>query len=236
MLAKEQAQGIVLAKTDRGEADRTFVVFTKERGKMHIVAKGERKLLSKLRRGIDLFYLTRLTFIESPKRITLTDVDLINSFSEIRHDWRKFEIAMRISILLQKILPLQGKDEFVYRLTKEVLMDLRKSKKYFQRYYYYFFWRLINILGYQPNFLANLDQDVFVSAIEGIVSRKNSSTNVIIFPETRKLLHLIFQQEKSKFYLSEVTPKIQANLAKVSEIYLHFLDFSKDGDSPNFRL
>ena len=216
MLAKEQDEVIVLGKVNQGEADRIFIALAKNQGKINLFAKGERKILSKLRPGIDSFYQTKITFIESPRRITLTDVDLVDDFPGLRADWRRFEIATWISALLQEVLPQRGKDKEVFSLTLESLKDIRRAIKHFQRYYYYFFWRLLDISGYLPDF--------------------NNEKRFFISPETKRLLQQILKKEKKIFYQQFISPTVQKNLVAISKLYAQFLHFGKGGESSIFTL
>ena len=43
----EKLQGFVLKRTNYGEADKILTVFTKERGKIKVLAKGVRKIKSR---------------------------------------------------------------------------------------------------------------------------------------------------------------------------------------------
>ncbi len=238
MLAKEQDEAIVLAKIDRGEADRVFVVLAKNQGKINLLAKGERKILSKLRQAIDVFYLTKITFIESPRRLTLTDVDLINDFPKIRANWRKFEVAMRISDLLQDVLPIRGKDKEIFSLTIEILKDLSRATQYFQRYYYYFLWRLLDLSGYIPQsfFNSRSGRKTFVSRTEGVMAKKPKTDFVLCRSETKEVLQNILLRQKKIFYRQSIPLAVQKNLATISKVYLEFLDLGKDGYSLGFRL
>lgn len=56
-------QGIVLARTDYGEADRILTFLTADHGKVKAIAKGVRKSKSKLAGGIELFSISDLTMI-----------------------------------------------------------------------------------------------------------------------------------------------------------------------------
>lgn len=58
---KEQA--IVLTRTNFGEADRILTVLTPGHGKVRIMAKGVRKIKSKLAGGIELFSVSQITYI-----------------------------------------------------------------------------------------------------------------------------------------------------------------------------
>ena len=237
MLTKEQDEVIVLSKTDKGEADRVFTVLAQHEGKINLFAKGERKILSKLRRAMDLFYLTRATFIESPIRITLTDVTLIDGFPALRHNWRKFQVAGWISDLLNLVLPLKVKDEEIFLLTKESLEDLNQATESFQRYYYYFFWRFLKVLGYQPEmgFSKSFSEKFFVSSSRGIIKSKTGE-NRLINPEVKFLIQSIFQGEKENFYRQDISLSSQKNLTETSSLYFDFLALVKDSHSFDFKL
>ncbi len=57
--------GIVLARTDYGEADRILTLLTPDYGKVRLMAKGVRRIKSKLAGGIELFSISNVTFIQS---------------------------------------------------------------------------------------------------------------------------------------------------------------------------
>lgn len=55
---------IVLSRTDYGEADRIITVLTPAYGKLSLLAKGVRRVKSKLAGGIELFSVSEITFIK----------------------------------------------------------------------------------------------------------------------------------------------------------------------------
>ena len=64
MFTHYRTKGIILQKTDRGETDRLFTFYTKDFGKLDLLARAERKITSKLRGGLELFYLSEVEFIQ----------------------------------------------------------------------------------------------------------------------------------------------------------------------------
>ena len=239
MWAKEADEALVLSQTERGEADRVFTIFTRQQGKLNLLAKGERKILSKLRRGIDLFYLTRVTFVSTTVRNTLTDVDLINDFSVLRQDWRKFQVASWLSRLVDFSLPLAVQEEEVFSLLRESWEDLEKIEKYFQRPYYYFLWQFFKILGYQPEILfSSSKHKIFISSIEGIFSGQTRQLKNarLIDSLSRSWLQLILRGEKEDFYQQPFSPAEEKNLKEISQLYLSFLSLGRDGETLGFRL
>lgn len=56
--------GIVLRRTDYGEADRILNLLTPDQGKISLMAKGVRRAKSKLAGGIELFSVSSITYIK----------------------------------------------------------------------------------------------------------------------------------------------------------------------------
>jgi DNA repair protein RecO (recombination protein O) len=57
-------QAIVLSRTEFGEADRILTLLTPEYGKIRVMAKGVRRVKSKLAGGIELFSVSDVAFIK----------------------------------------------------------------------------------------------------------------------------------------------------------------------------
>lgn len=56
-------KGIVLSRTEFGEADRIITVLTTDHGKIRLIAKGVRRIKSKSAGGIELFSVSDITYI-----------------------------------------------------------------------------------------------------------------------------------------------------------------------------
>ena len=154
-----RTRGIVFKKTDLGEADRTFSFLTEDFGRLEILAKAERKIKSKLRGGLEIFYLTDIEFIQGKTHKTLTDAFLIENFKNIRKDLRKLKIAYRIADILENLVKGEEKDENIWELLLEVFQRFNNLPAFrtqqfntfsLQLIYYYFLWNFLSILGYQP--------------------------------------------------------------------------------------
>ena len=80
-------KGIVLARTNYGEADRIVTVLTPEHGKLRVMAKGVRRLKSKLAGGVELFCVSDLSLIRGRGDLsTLTSSRMHHQFSSITKD------------------------------------------------------------------------------------------------------------------------------------------------------
>lgn len=76
--------GIVLTRVEYGEADRIITLLTPDHGKLRLMAKGVRRVKSKLAGGIELFSVTNLTFIKGRGEIgTLVSTRLVKHYGHI---------------------------------------------------------------------------------------------------------------------------------------------------------
>jgi len=158
--------GFVLKKTDRGEFDQSFSVFTRDFGKLEITAKAIRKIKSKLRAGIDIFYFSEIEFIQGKNQKTLTDAIAVEKFVDIRRNLGGLGTARKIAQALDGMVRGQEKDQRIYNLLEEVFNKLNDCAAAsdaqilpepfsvptkLEIIYYYFVWNLFSILGYQIN-------------------------------------------------------------------------------------
>jgi len=153
MFLHYRTRGFILKKADRGEADRIFTVYTKDFGKLEILGKAIRKISSKLRSGIEIFYLSEIEFIQGKALKILTDAILIEKFENLKNNLNKLKIAYKISQVLDNLVFGQEPDEKIWQLLEETFRKLNKLEitgPKLELLYYYFFWNLISLLGYQP--------------------------------------------------------------------------------------
>lgn len=153
MAVHYRTQGLVLKKRDLGEADRIFTIFTKNFGKLEILAKAIRKIKSKLRGGMEIFYLSDIEFIQGKTHKTLTDAILIENFKNLKKDLLKLKIAYKIAEISEQLIKGEEKDEKIWQLFSETFQTLNNAPLSIvkcQLLYYYFLWSLLSILGYQP--------------------------------------------------------------------------------------
>jgi DNA repair protein RecO (recombination protein O) len=156
MAVHYRTNAIVFKKEDRAENDRTFTAFTYDFGKLDVYAKAIRKINSKLRAGIDIFYLSEIEFIRGKNNKTLTDAEPIEKNSNIFYDFEKIKIAYQITNVLEKFIKGQQEDKEIWNLLVDTFKKLnvrQSSANNQQLLYYYFFWNFFSVLGYRPEIL-----------------------------------------------------------------------------------
>ncbi len=169
MFTHYRTQGIVLKKEDRREADQVFTIFTKDFGRLEIMAKSVRKIKSKLRGGMELFYLSEIEFVQGKGYKTLTDALLVDKFKPIRNNLEKFKIAYQIASVFDKLIKGQEKDEKVWQLFKEVFRRLNSTAdNNLGLLYHYFLWQFLAIQGYDPEHISketNISLEDYLNSI-----------------------------------------------------------------------
>jgi DNA repair protein RecO (recombination protein O) len=159
MSTYHRTQGFVLKKTDLREADQIFVVYTEDFGRVEVLGRGIRKIKSKIRSGIDVFYLSEIDFVQGKKQKTLTGATIIDKFINTRSSPEKLDIAHKISVAMDNLIVGQERDGQIWDLLKEVFEKLNNSEFSSsaktvtggQVIYYYFLWNLLSILGYKSD-------------------------------------------------------------------------------------
>lgn len=209
MTLKYRTKGFVFKKDETAESDQIFAVFTKDFGKLELKAKAIRKITSKLRADIDIFYLSEIEFIQGKNIKTLTDAVKINKFESIAKDFKNLKIAYQIADTLDNFLKGQEKDEQTFNLLDEIFYKLADSKfkiKNNQLLFQYFFWNFISLQGYHLHVevcavcQGKLNPyNVYFSGNQGgIICKKCLSSNrdvKKINSDVVKILRLIFKKD-----------------------------------------
>ncbi|MBI4427448.1 MAG: DNA repair protein RecO [Candidatus Magasanikbacteria bacterium] len=142
-------QAIVLTRRDFRESDQIISCYTKERGKVELMARGVKKIISKNSAHLEPFSLVDIEIAPGKGIDHLTKVQPINYFVNIRQDLQKSLAAGYVVSLLDKILHVGEKDERIFDLLKSWLEFVNlKSSILNLKLLDGFIVKLLNCLGY----------------------------------------------------------------------------------------
>jgi DNA repair protein RecO (recombination protein O) len=99
-----KARGLVLRTRNLGEADRLVTLLTFEEGKFEAVARGARKIKSKLAAGIDLFTYGAFNFHQGKTWPIITGQDPIERFNCFREDPDLYPYGLYLNELTDKLI------------------------------------------------------------------------------------------------------------------------------------
>ncbi len=146
-----QTKGIILSRTDFGEADRIITVLTPDYGKLRLMAKGVRKPKSKLAGGIELFSVSDLSFIRGRGEIgTLISSRLEKNYGKIVQDIERVQLGYELIKLINKATEDEPEPEYFETLqhalaaldNKEISQTLIRT---------WFSAQLLKLGGHSPN-------------------------------------------------------------------------------------
>ena len=97
----EKAQALVLRTTDWSESSRIATLWTREFGKVRVLAKGGRRLKSNFENALDLLTLCRIVFLRKSSSLDLlTEAQVVERFPRLRSDLPALYAAYYLAELL----------------------------------------------------------------------------------------------------------------------------------------
>lgn len=149
--------GIILNRTEFGEADRIISLLTPDNGKLRLMAKGVRRAKSKLAGGIELFSVSTITFIKGRGEIgTLVSTRLIKHYGTIVRDLDRTMLGYELIKLLDKATEDEPGIEY-FTLLEQAFMALDDARLNTDTIKLWFYMQLLALSGHQPD--LSLDAD-----------------------------------------------------------------------------
>lgn len=117
--------GIVIKRSNLGEADKLITIFTRSHGKVTLVAKGLRKLSSKRAGSMELFNHVKASIIKGRGGLdTLAEVQTINSFPTWRKHLGRVVLAYQLVEIVDKLTPDHQPHPEIYEILKQALSQI----------------------------------------------------------------------------------------------------------------
>ncbi len=143
------SEGIVLTRRNFGEADRILVLYTKDHGKVSLLAKGARRLKSKKRGHIEVFNKIKFHAVSGRGIDIITEAEVADDFKKIRESLKKVSLAYYLMEVVGRITREGEDNDQVYRLLINFLGKLKSAKK-LKELRLNFVAELLVTLGYWP--------------------------------------------------------------------------------------
>src|SRR5688500_1891271 len=107
-------EGVILKTIKLGEADRIVTIFTRSNGKVRAVAKGVRKTKSRFGARLEPFTQADLMIYKGRNLDTITSVDIVRSFDEVRSDYRCLTSAAAHAVVVEKMSEERERSQSTY--------------------------------------------------------------------------------------------------------------------------
>lgn len=143
--------GIVLQRTNYGEADRIVTLLTPDHGKLRLMARGVRRPKAKLAGGIELFSVSDITFIRGRGEIgTLVSARLAKHYGRIVGDIGRVQLGYDLLELLDKHTEDEPEPDY-FHLLEQALQALDDPAIDSGLIRAWFSAQLLRLAGHSPN-------------------------------------------------------------------------------------
>ena len=168
-----KVEGVILKRKNLGEADRILTVFTLQKGKITVLAKGVRRITSRRAGNVELLNRVSLYLHQAKTFLILTEAASLDTYQKLKEDLTLSTYAFHIIELVDKLTAENQENRILYEHLVIVLQRLSRNP------------RQILVRAFEVKILSNL----------GFVSFQDSTFQVSIpvhlegvSAKTRKLL------------------------------------------------
>lgn len=168
-----RTEGIILRRHDLGETDRILTLYTRDHGKLKVVAKGIRKPSSRKAGHLELFMRSDLLIARGRSLDIVTQAELVDAYPPLRTGLVRATYASHFVELLDAFTEEGDASLPLYRLLADGLgwlgetSDLQRTARYYEL-------RLLDLAGYRPGLFdcaacgeAIKPEDQFYSPADG---------------------------------------------------------------------
>ncbi len=239
----QRVEAIVLRHQDWGEADRLLWLFTREQGKLRVIAKGVRKARSRKAGHIEPFTRVVMQLADSHDLPILTQAEAQEPFSALRESLVGIGSASYVIELLDRFTYEEGENRQLFDLLNETLQRLcQEDEAAFALRYYEI--RLLDLVGFRPQMFECAQcsesiqpQDQYFSALAGGVLCPNCGKQA---PEARPVsqaaLRLMRHCQRSSYAEARrlaVTPAVHSEVEQLMQYYFTYI-LERGLNTPDF--
>lgn len=171
-----KSEGIVLKRINFGEADKIVTIYSKHYGKITLIAKGIRRMISRKRGNLEVFNQVIFFASKGKGMDVVTETELKEGFFSLRKKLQKVAIAYQLCEMVDKLTVEGNEQEEVYGLLFEYLSNLNNLEQKNNSFFLGSFGlSLLKILGFWPQNKPVPKNFKVSSFIEEIIERELKS-------------------------------------------------------------
>ena len=145
------ARGIIIKRRPIKNNDLTVTVYTPEKGRLELLARGAQKFNSKSAAHLEPFNLVSLMIIRGKSQNYLGSAIAIDCFADLKSDFDKIKVAGAGLNLFESLIKGEEADPEIFALLMNFLDNLNKTKAKDDFIYLIFAFKLVCLLGYTPD-------------------------------------------------------------------------------------
>ncbi len=150
----EKTDAIILKSKKYRDTSKILTLFTKDHGKLNMIAKGSRAKNNKFGGSIETLSHVSIVFYNYPQKDFqyISQASINDFFHGMHDDLSKTMIGMAITEIINNTTQPNDKNLAIYNLLLETFSALNECERDPLRYFIYFQINYADLIGYSPNF------------------------------------------------------------------------------------
>ncbi|HAY84747.1 MAG TPA: DNA repair protein RecO [Chloroflexi bacterium] len=238
-----RANAIVLKHQDFGEADRILTVYTREKGKLRVIAKGVRKVHSRKGGHLEPFTHVSLQLAEGRNWPLVSQAEAQQTYDNLKKDLETIGYASYVVELVERFTFEEEENASIFNLLKNTLTRLNRGDPAQLAIRYYEI-RLLDLLGFRPELNTCVvsgeeirpENQYFSAALGGVVSAASGKDLAGAVPVSVRALKYLRHFQRSSYREATramLAPEIQQELEVLMQYYLTYL-LERGLNTPSF--
>ena len=224
-----KTKGIIIKRTNLGEADRILTIFTDKFGKIKAVAKGVRKPLSKLAGNLELFCLGHFLLAEGRSLDIVAGAEVEKCYFNLRNSLKATQTAFYLAEIIDKMTEEKEPHPEIFDLLDNSLENLGKDQN--KLLVSYFEINFLSESGFNPELYKCLscgkktisENNYFSFSSGGLLCDKCRSVDGLkISDESIKILRLFLKHRISVIDKLKTEIKLSKEIGQITRGYLKY--------------
>jgi DNA repair protein RecO (recombination protein O) len=222
-----------LRRQDLGETDRLLTIYSPDRGKLRVVAKGVRKPRSRKAGHLEPLTRARLMLARGRELDIITQAEALELYPSLRDDLTRLGQASYAVELLDRFTVEEGESQRLYDLLVDTLDRLTEGSEA-AVVLRFFELRLLDLVGYRPELVKCVGcseeirpQDQFFSAaLGGALCPGCGGGQRDTYPISLAALKVLRYYQRNAYAVVaavSIRPAVHAELNTIMENYLSYL-------------
>lgn len=124
-----KVEGIILKRRNLGEADRILTVFSLQKGKISVLAKGVRRITSRRAGNIELLNRVSMYLHQAKTFLILTEATSLDTYQKLKEDLTLSTYAFHIIELVDKLTAENQESRILYEHLVNLLQRLSRNPR-----------------------------------------------------------------------------------------------------------
>ncbi|HCM96238.1 MAG: DNA repair protein RecO [Chloroflexi bacterium GWB2_49_20] len=239
-----RVEAVVLRHSNLGEADRLLVIYTCQRGKLRVVAKGARKMRSRKAGHVEPFMQVSLQLATAHGPFIVTDAETIEAYQPLRETLLRTGYAAYVVELIDRFsYEEEGENPVIFRLLTDTLNRIALNPDPWLGVRYYEV-RLLDSLGFRPQLVKCINcqaeikpEDQFFSPSQGGVLCPRCGTGLPgVWSVSEEALKYLRHLQRSSYPVAARArpgPAVQKEMETLMQAYFTYL-LERELNTPGF--